>query len=255
MDRLILSALVLLVVASVVVAQAPDLDKLLEKRTYENMEGKLPYRLLQPPNYAKDGTDSYPLVVFLHGAGERGEDNKAQLKHGVAEFAKEATRKKHPCFLIAPQCPKDGWWAIGSKATAKRKGPAAGAMVLELIEALSKEFRVDQKRIYLTGLSMGGYGTWDLLSRRPELFAAGIPICGGGDPKTVEKFARLPIWAFHGDADKAVPVSRSREMIDALKKAGGEPKYTEYPKVAHDSWTQTYRDAKVLDWLFEQKRK
>jgi len=123
-----------------------------------------------------------------------------------------------------------------------------------LIEALCKEYPIDKGRIYLTGLSMGGYGTWDLISRRPELFAAAIPVCGGGDPAQAEKLAKLPIWAFHGDADPLVPVERPRDMIAAIKKAGGEPKYTEYKGVGHDAWTPTYRDSKVLDWLFEQKK-
>jgi len=127
-------------------------------------------------------------------------------------------------------------------------------MVLDLIEALCNEYRIDKARIYLTGVSMGGYGTWDLISRRPELFAAAIPVCGGGDPAQAEKLAKLPIGAFHGDADPLVPVERPRDMIAAIKKAGGEPTYTEYKGVGHDAWTPTYRDNKVLDWLFEQKK-
>src|SRR5207237_1227270 len=116
------------------------------------------------------------------------------------------------------------------------------------------EFRIDRKRIYLTGLSMGGYGTWVLLARKPELFAAGVPICGGGHVEGAKKLAKIPIWAFHGDKDGAVPPERSREMIEAIEKAGGKPKYTEYGGVGHDSWTRTYRDPKMHEWLFAQKK-
>jgi predicted peptidase len=127
-------------------------------------------------------------------------------------------------------------------------------MVLDLIEAVCNEYRIDKDRIYLTGVSVGGYGTWDLVSRRPELFAAAIPVSGGGDPAQAAKLAKLPIWAFHGGADPLVPVERARDMIAALKKAGGEPKYTEYKGVGHDAWTPRYRDNEVLDWLFAQKK-
>ena len=173
---------------------------------------------------------------------------------------KDATRKKHPCFLVVPQCPPDKlWFNVGPNDTRGNlplpKSPTEPtAMVLDLIEALVNEHRIDKGRIYLTGLSMGGYGTWDLISRRPELFAAAIPVCGGGDPAQAEKLSNLPIWAFHGDADPLVPVERLRDMIAAIKKAGGEPKYTEYKGVGHDAWTPTYKNNEVLDWLFEQKR-
>jgi predicted peptidase len=232
----------------------PDFDKLLEKRTYKQDKASLNYRLMKPAEYKEDGKDSYPLVVFLHGAGERGSDNAKQLVHGIADFAKDDSRKKYPCFLIAPQCPTGEPWVSSTLKSKKKPDVEAGELVLALIESLQKEFRIDKKRIYLTGLSMGGYGTWELLCRKPDLFAAAIPICGGGDPKKADKLTKIPIWCFHGDMDKAVPVTRSREMIKAIEKAGGKPKYTEYEGVGHDSWTQTYRDDKVLAWLFEQKK-
>jgi predicted peptidase len=128
-------------------------------------------------------------------------------------------------------------------------------MALKLLDNLPKLFSVDPDRIYITGLSMGGYGTWDALQRKPDYFAAAIPICGGGDVNGAEKMKDVPIWAFHGDADGAVKVSRSRDMIEALKAAGGKPKYTEYPGGGHDSWTATYKNPEVMAWLFEQKRK
>ena len=228
-------------------ADKPDLEKLLEAKTFAEGKATLPYRLLKPATV--EAGKKYPLVIFLHGAGERGDDNKAQLKHGVGEFAKRS--KEYPCFLIAPQCPAGGrGWSL----SAKSGGAAPGKLVLDLIDKTCKELPIDTKRIYLTGLSMGGYGTWTLLARKPDLFAAGIPICGGGDPKDGAKLAKIPIWVFHGDKDAAVKVERSRDMVAAIEKAGGKPKYTEYAGVGHDSWSRTYSDAKVLDWLFEQKK-
>jgi predicted peptidase len=238
----------------------PDMEKQFEKHIFTKTGASLPYRLLKPDGYGKAGTDRYPLVIFLHGIGERGLDNEKQLKNGVEQFVKDATRKKHPCFLVVPQCPPDKMWVnvtpAGTKeniALAKRPTEPA-ALVLDLIDTLRKELRVDPDRIYLTGVSMGGYGTWELISRQPVLFAAALVVCGGGDPEQALKFAKLPIWAFHGAADDLVPVERSRDMIAAIERAGGKPKYTEYKGVGHDSWTQTYQKAEVLDWLFKQKK-
>jgi len=238
----------------------PDVDKLFEKRTFTRRKASLPYRLLKPDGYDKSGDVRYPLVVFLHGIGERGTDNEKQLVYGVMEFVKESTRKKHPCLIAAPQCPTDDlWvsvtpWLITGNLPLARYPTRPTERVLHLIESLSKEYRIDADRIYLTGISLGGFGVWDLASRKPELFAAAMPICGGGDPAQAEKLAKLPIWAFHGDADSSVPVDRSRDMIAAIKKAGGAPKYTEYKGVGHDAWTPTYKNDEVLDWLFEQKK-
>jgi predicted peptidase len=241
--RYSLVALLPLLALGPVRAQKPDTEwqDLLEKRTFEGDKGSLPYRLLKPEGY--NSKTKYPLLIFLHGAGERGKDNKAQLVHGVVNFASPANRKKYPCFLIAPQCPTGQFWSGRNTQ-----------MVLDLIAALRKEFSIDEKRIYLTGLSMGGYGTWSLLAQKPELFAAGIPICGGGAETDAPTLAKIPIWAFHGDKDTAVKVERSRTMIEAIKKAGGKPKYTEYPGVGHDSWTVTYKNPEVMKWLFAQKK-
>ncbi len=234
----------------------PDLEKLLEAKTFTQGKASLSYRLLRPATIDKEKT--YPLVIFLHGAGERGKDNKAQLKHGVGDFASEERRKKSPCFLIAPQCPTNRKWVEVDWSAPSHDTPAEasepGKLLLDLIERTCQELPIDRKRIYLTGLSMGGYGTWDLMARKPGLFAAGIPVCGGGDEKKADKLVKIPIWVFHGDKDGAVKVERSRNMVAALEKAGGKPDYTEYPGVGHDSWSRTYSDAKVLDWLFAQKK-
>ena len=229
-----------------------------EARVYEDNAGQqLKYRVLVPRDYSPNGTEKYPLVLFLHGAGERGDDNARQLVHGTKEFLKDENRTKYPCFVIAPQCPNNKKWSEVDWGAETHKQPEESVSLVltrEVMAALQKEFRIDDKRLYVTGLSMGGYGTWDMISRTPDVFAAAIPICGGGDETVADKLTKLPIWAFHGDKDTAVRPERSRRMIAAIEKAGGNPKYTEYPGVGHDSWSQTYADPEVLAWLFAQKR-
>lgn len=211
-------------------------------------------QLLVPP--AIEPGRRYPLVVFLHGAGERGSDNERQLKYLPAWMAEPALRERHPCFLLAPQCREDERWVDISWADKKStpQGPPTTDMlaVIAVLNAVVAAEPVDPGRILLTGLSMGGYGTWDLAARQPERFAAILPICGGGDEATAPRLAKLPIWCFHGDADEVVPVERSRSMVGAVRAAGGSPKYSELPGVGHDSWTPAYRDPVVLEWLFAQ---
>ena len=230
---------------------------LLERKTYTDADGKkLPYRLLQPMTV--DPRQRYPLVVFLHGAGERGDDNEKQLIHGVPEFLKPENRKEYPCFLIAPQCPEGKKWVEvdwGADSSVQPQEPSEPMrLVLGLIDQLQKDYPIDPKRIYVTGLSMGGFGTWDVIARRPDLFAAAVPICGGGDENTASAIAKMPIWAFHGSKDPAVKVSRTVHMIDALRKAGGDPGVTIYPGEGHASWVPAYRDAAMMKWLFAQKK-
>ncbi len=218
---------------------------------------QLKYRLMIPKDYAATGTEKYPLVLFLHGAGERGDDNKKQLVHGTKDFAKDENRQKYPCFVLAPQCP-DGkkWVEVDWSAESHKQPEESISLVLtrELLVALQKQFRIDSKRLYVTGLSMGGYGTWDMVTRTPDVFAAAAPICGGADETLGGRVTKLPIWAFHGDKDTAVKPDRTRRMIAAIEKAGGKPKYTEYPGVGHDSWSRTYADPEFMAWLFAQKR-
>lgn len=235
-------------------------DELYTAKVFQDATGKkLPYRIMQPEGYSADTTSKYPLVVFLHGAGERGTDNLKQLVHGTKEFAKPENRQKYPCFVIAPQCPEGKrWvevdWALRSHQQLPEDSESA-KLTLEVISALQKEFRIDSKRLYVTGLSMGGFGTWDLITRHPDLWAAAVPVCSGADEATAEKIAKLPVWAFHGDKDTVVIPERSRNMIAAIKKAGGTPLYTEYPNVGHNSWDAAYADPKMMEWLFAQKRK
>jgi predicted peptidase len=237
-------------------AAPPDPNKVFEARTFGEGDGRLPFRLLKPLDY--DAKQKYPLVLFLHGAGERGAGNDRQLIHGGRNFIDEAFRRRHPAFIVAPQCPEEKKWVEVPWDAKEHKAPADPGptmkAVFDLVDSLQKEFSIDADRIYGIGLSMGGYGTWDILQRRPEFLAAGVPICGGGDPEYASRFKSTPVWAFHGDADPAVPVSRSRDMIKALEAAGGRPIYTEYEGVQHDSWTRTFDNRLMWDWLFAQHR-
>lgn len=235
-------------------------EELYQPLVFTNEKGlKLNYRLMVPEAYDPKGTEKYPLVLFLHGAGERGDDNEKQLIHGTKEFAKPENRKKYPAFVVVPQCPEGKRWVeVDWTLDAHQQLPEDSdtvKLVLQLITKLQKDYRIDQQRQYVTGLSMGGFGTWDLITRHPDMWAAAAPVCGGADEATAAKVAKLPIWTFHGDKDTVVKPSRSRNMVEALKKAGGEPRYTEYPGVGHDSWNPTYADPKLLEWMFSQRRK
>jgi predicted peptidase len=223
-----------------------------EAKTFKGADGgTLLYRIHAPKG--KEG--KLPLVLFLHGAGERGDDNAAQVKHGIKQFL--ARQEKYPCVLVVPQCPKGQSWAAirrGASPTQEEKSSGPMTLTIELVDSLRKELPVDPARLYVTGLSMGGYGTWDLLMRKPAMFAAGVPVCGGGDVSKAATIAKIPQWVFHGDQDKAVPVDYSRKMVEAMKAAGGEPKYTEYPGVGHNSWDNAYADDALYEWLFSQKQ-
>ena len=239
MTRSLTNALLLAMTAPL--AAADDHRDRFAAQTFKHGDFELPYRMLSPKAVAAD--IKYPLVIFLHGAGERGTDNKIQLEHGMNDFASDAIMEKYPAYVVAPQCPPERKWVEVDWTLESHTIPDEPSVPLAatfaLIETLRQELPIDDRRIYLTGLSMGGYGTWDALARKPDLFAAAAPICGGGDPAVAAKFKHVPLWAFHGDQDTAVKPKRSREMIEALKAAGGTPKYTEYPGVGHDSWAQT----------------
>ncbi|HEX3870647.1 MAG TPA: prolyl oligopeptidase family serine peptidase [Pirellulales bacterium] len=212
------------------------------------------YRLLKPAK--AEAGKKYPLVLYLHGAGERGSDNIMQLLYLPEQMASSPWREKYPCYLIAPQCRKDASWAHRITESNTSDEPTDQMkVVLKILDQTLAEQPIDTDRLYLTGLSMGGYGSWELAMREPKRFAALVPICGGGDTSTAAKLVGLPIWAFHGDQDKAVPVESSREMIDAIKAAGGHPKYTEMSGVGHQSWMPAYSDPDgVIPWMFEQRR-
>lgn len=217
------------------------------------------YRKMSPAK-VEDGK-KYPLVIFLHGAGERGADNKVQLKYFLEMMARAGHREKYPSYVIAPQCRKGKRWVEvpwgDKKSTKLGKTPSEQMqVVLNIIEReLKQNKNIDKSRIYLTGLSMGGYGSWELAMRRPELFAAVVPICGGGDESNAKLIKDIPIQVWHGNADRAVPVERSRMMVKALKSVDGKVEYHELDGVGHNSWTPAYTDKNgAIPFLFKHKK-
>ncbi|MBA4065176.1 MAG: phospholipase [Isosphaera sp.] len=230
-----------------------------EAREFKAGGKALPYRLLRP-----DGVEAgkgYPLVLMLHGAGERGADNTKQLgwfwdakKPRVLGRPEVAAAK---AFVVVPQCPDGKQWVDVPWSKGSYKSPEVSEplkLTLDLLDALLKELPVDPDRVYAVGMSMGGYGVLDAAQRRPELFAAVVPICGAGDPSKAKEIARVPVWAFHGADDTVVPASGSRDLVAALKAAGGDPKYTEYPKAGHNSWSPAFDEKEFWTWVFAQKR-
>jgi predicted peptidase len=228
-----------------------------EVRVYKNAQDEsLPYRLLKPRHY--DPAQAYPLVLFLHGMGERGSDNEAQLINGVSEWlGSDAAMAQYPCFVVVPQCPEGEDSQVASWSNWQPDKPAITEptrLALEIVAAMQREFHIDADRLYIGGLSMGGFGTWGVITEYPSLFAAAVPICGGGDPSKASRIATMPVWIFHGGKDETVPVKLSRDMCQALRDAGGSPGYTEYPDVGHDSWVPALQDAQLLRWLFAQRK-
>ncbi|MBZ0288568.1 MAG: prolyl oligopeptidase family serine peptidase, partial [Anaerolineae bacterium] len=191
---------------------------------------KLDYLLYLPKDYGNSeaGAKLWPLILFLHGMGERGnggEELERVKKHGIARIVDE--QPDFPFIAVSPQCPSTSWWAFETEA------------LKALLDSILAKYAVDPDRVYLTGLSMGGYGAWALGIQHPDVFAAVAPICGGGEPEKVCALKNVPVWAFHGDADMAVQISESVKMVEALQACGGDVKFTVYPGVEHDSWTQT----------------
>lgn len=228
--------------------------KLFSKETYTNKDGELlNYRLLIS-DY--DQTSTYPLVIFLHGSGERGDDNEAQLKWGVKNFATPEVMKNYRPIVLAPQCPANDTWADYSHKdfSHQQKPTTPMKLLMELIDQVMNKHSIDPERVYITGLSMGGYGTYDLIMRRPELFAAAVPVCGAGDIKKASEIAHIPIWIFHGAKDDVVDPKNSIEMYSALLKEGAQPGLTLYPEAGHFSWIPAYSDPMLMPWLFDKKK-
>ena len=217
----------------------------------------LNYRQLYPDS---DTMRKYPLVIFLHGSGERGKDNEAQLKWGVMNFATDQNMMLHPALVIAPQCPEQVSWSNFSReknTTEMHLQPTPTRpmeLLIGLIHQLIKTMPVDSNRIYITGLSMGGYGTYDAIERYPHLFAAAVPVCGGGDASKAASIAHIPIWIVHGAEDPAVNPLYSLDMLQALTKAGAHPGFTQYPEVGHFSWLGAYSDPMIMEWMFRQRK-
>jgi predicted peptidase len=226
----------------VTIVRADDKHGFLD-RVHKDADGKeAKYVLFIPKDY--DGKKAYPLILFLHGAGETGTDGKKQAEVGLGKAIKEQA-DSFPFITVFPQSQKRNWKADSDD----------GKRALAILDETEKEYKVDKKRVYLTGLSMGGFGTWSMAEALPEKWAAIVPICGGGDPKTAEKIKNIPCWIFHGDADNAVKVERSREIKKALEAAGGKPNYTEYPGVGHNSWDKAYATKDLYEWMLKQESK
>jgi len=212
-----------------------------------NRSGELKYLLYLPPDYKESGDKHWPLMLFLHGAGERGSDVQRVASHGPMSLVKQGTN--FPFIIVAPQCPAGQIWE--------------SEPLLQLLDNTEKKYRVDPKRIYLTGLSMGGYGTWRLGLAHPDKFAAIVPICGGcnmieiilGPRDNANAFKSLPIWAFHGAKDDVVPLSESERVVDGLRKGGvKEVKFTVYPEAKHDSWKEAYKTPALYEWMLSKSR-
>lgn len=211
-----------------------------QERLEWKKDAALSYLQFLPEGYDPKADEKLPLVIFLHGAGERGDDLEKVKKHGPPKFA----MKGHglPFVLVAPQCPEGRWWQPDE--------------IIALTRHLVKTMPVDSKRVHLTGISMGGFGTWAALAKAPELYASGVPICGGGDPAAAKILSKIPIWAFHGEKDEAVPVTKTREMEAAITGSDGSKfRVTYYPDEAHESWNPAYEEPGLFAWMMLQEKR
>jgi predicted peptidase len=241
MNRIFAAFVLSLVLVSVSVAQDKKTGFL--ERNFKNADGSLsPYVVFVPHNY--DGQKEYPVILFLHGSGETKGGSKMPVEVGIGPAIK-LREKNFPFIVVIPQSEKRTWRADSDD----------GKRAVAILDEVMKDFKVDAKRQYLSGLSMGGFGTWSLALAHPDRWAAMAPVCGGGDPKSAERIKHIPCWNFHGDEDTAVKVDLSRQMIDALKKAGAEPRYTEYKWVGHDSWDPAYATNQLYTWMLKQSKK
>jgi predicted peptidase len=234
---------------------------------FQSPAGELPYRILYPINF--DSTKSYPLVVFLHGAFEKGTDNERQLAIGGRYFLREDNRQAFPAIVIFPQCPESDSWAYfdneldSATGRAKywnfpfRKQPTLPTLILkQLLDSMCNLHFTDRSRMYIGGLSQGAMGVYDIVARYPGIFAAAFSVCGAGKTSTAKNFAgTTAIWIFHGDKDDVVPVTFSRDYYKRLQKLGADVRYTEYPSVYHNSWVNAFGEKELLSWLFSKAKK
>jgi predicted peptidase len=237
------------------------------KEVFHTRKGDLPYRVLYPGSF--DSSATYPLLIFLHGAFEKGADNEAQLNIGGRYFLREENRKNFPAIILFPQCPENDSWAYfdtkldSSTGLVKewdfpfRKEPTHITGLLKgLLDSLLGNHFIDKSRIYIGGLSQGGMGVFDMVARYPDIFAAAFPICGAGKISTAKDFAtKVSLWIFHGDADEIVPAYFSRDFYKRLSKLNADVKYSEYPGVHHNSWVNAFAEKDLLSWLFSKSKK
>ena len=245
-------AFALIPILSITALVAQKREDVLVAKVYKGSQGRtIPYRLYVPENYDKQ--KKYPLVLYLHGGGGRGEDNRKQIEGGngylVDLLVSRSTQLKNPSIVVVPQSPGEGW--VGQDSITPT---SYLSLVLDLIKNLESSYSIDVNRRYVLGQSMGGFGTFAIITMQPNMFAAAASLCGGGDESKAAQIAHIPIWAFHGELDQAVSVARSRTMIAALTKAGGKPKYTEYKGEGHMIWTRVVMEPELLPWMFSQKR-
>ena len=234
------------------------------KKSFKKNSDSIPYRILFPKNFSPN--KEYPLLVFLHGAGERGNDNDYQLYHGSNYFLNYEFRNAFPSIIVFPQCPKNSYWA-NIKGIPNPKYPTQKnsfsnnlpnnqqLLILEsLMSYLEKNYKINSNKRYIAGLSMGGMGAFELIARNPNYFAAGIAVCGGANPKWAKFFKNTPVWIFHGMRDNVVPPELSINMFDAIKIHNPESKLTLYENVGHNSWDQALKEADIMSWLFSHEK-
>jgi len=248
------SAIGFMIAAVVLLACAEDRpDDRFLARTYEDASGTVvPYRLFIP--HEGDRGERYPLVLFLHGGAGAGDDNLSQIsggnRRGSHVWTEPGNQERYPAFVVAPQLPGMSRWDYPGSDEMSTYGEAAAGLVERLVD----EYAIDTDRIYVTGQSRGGWGVWDLIAKRPDLFAAAIPVCGGGDPTRVAAARTVAVWAFHGARDRTVPVERTRELVEVLRAAGATVRYTEYQYSGHTIWDKAYKDDELVDWLYAQRK-
>lgn len=204
----------------------------------KRVDARLDYLLYLPPNYKSQA--AWPMILFLHGVSDRGSDVEQVKRTGLPSLIEKG--QSFPFIIVSPQCPAGDAWVWKLEALSA------------LIDEVASQYKVDPDRIYVTGLSMGGFGSWALAAYSPERFAAIVPICGGGEVTSMPRLKRLPVWAFHGAKDDVVPVERTQQLVDALAQLHGDVKCTIYPELKHDSWTATYDNPELYKWLLEQRR-
>lgn len=242
--------------------RAQDMN-LYAKQLFIHNGDTMRYRILLPENY--DRSNKYPLLIILHGAGERGNDNEKQLAHGATLFLKDDVRKKYPAIIVFPQCPEFSFWSNVEIISESRKREFqfkdaeseptfAMKMLEELLQKLLKDYPVQRKKVYVGGVSMGGMGTFELVARHPKTFAAAFPICGGGSPATAPNLIKTNWWIFHGAKDELVPPENSAVMVNALKANKANVKFTLYPEANHNSCDLAFEEPELLSWLFSQEK-
>lgn len=241
---------------------AQDLS-LYQKKYFVYNNDTLPYRILLPLNY--DASKKYPLILFLHGSGERGNDNEAQLIHGSKLFLRDSIRQNYPAIVIFPQCRQQSYWSNvhrfedkhGEERFVYQTGgqPTLDMDLLQrLLKKIIKEYPVEKKQIYVGGLSMGGMGTFEVVWRNPKLFAAAFPICGGADVASAKRFKKIHWWIFHGAKDDVVMPQFSQRIVTALEKFNADVKFTLYPEANHNSWDNAFAEPGLMPWLFSKHK-